>query len=139
MVVEHLVQPLTVLRETLRVLKSGGVLVLHTPNYWNPITLVASIAPPRVKNLLLRFFEGRAEADVFPTFYRLNTPRGIRNAAQSTGLEVRDFRLVNTSALTMVLGPVALLELLWIRFTQLRPLAALRPNIIAVLSKPDTH
>jgi ubiquinone/menaquinone biosynthesis C-methylase UbiE len=139
MVVEHLERPLDVLHEILRILKPGGTFVFHTPNYRDPLMQLAAITPQRVRNMVVRFFEGRAEEDIFPAFYRLNTLQKIMEAAQSAGFEGRDLKLVSTSALTMMLGPLAVPELLWIRLTQMNAFAGLRPNIVAVLAKRVTR
>ncbi len=136
MVVEHWLDVHKILQEIRRVLKPGGLFIFHTPNFLNPMIFTASLVPQAMKNRLVWFFEEREGEDVFPTFYRMNTPGAVRGASVGAGLPVEDLTLTYTTPLTPMLGPVVILELLWIRLCRLDALRNLRSNIVAVLRKP---
>lgn len=135
MVVEHLPQPEIILREVHRILKPNGAFIFHTPNYRSWVIQLASHIPEAFKKRLVWFLEGRREGDVFPTHYRMNTDSSIRQTAGGTGFIVQEITMVSTSAATVMLGPVVLAELLYIRRLQHPRRAGLRSNIIAILRK----
>jgi ubiquinone/menaquinone biosynthesis C-methylase UbiE len=135
MVAEHLSDPETVLSEIYRVLKPNGAFIFHTPNYCGWTIQVASRVPDWFKRKLIRFFEGRHEEDVFHTHYRMNTGSAIRQLAAKTDFELEDLTMVSTSALTPMLGPVVLGELLYIRYLEHPSRARFRSNIVAILRK----
>lgn len=87
-VFEHLEKPEEVLKECHRALKPGGALVFLTPNRFSYISLAAALSPYRFHV----WFKGKtlstAKGDVFPTYYRLNSPGRIRKLARRTGFEV---------------------------------------------------
>jgi SAM-dependent methyltransferase len=136
MVVEHLEQPETAMREIHRLLQPGGLFVFHTPNYQHVLVFAASWVPQRLKNRIVEFLEGRKEADIFPTYYRLNTLTAIKHCAPGAGFEIRGLHLVSSSAETVMLGPVVIAELMLIRAFENPRLASFRSNIVAVLRKP---
>jgi ubiquinone/menaquinone biosynthesis C-methylase UbiE len=136
MVIEHIEQPEAMLREIARVLKPGGLFLFHTPNARGYSTLVARMIPSRLAPHLSHFLMGRALADVYPTFYRLNTHSSISSAAARTGLRVVECTHLASSAQARMLGPVVIVELLLIKLLRLQALASFRTNIIAVLQKP---
>lgn len=135
MVVEHLDDPEAVLREIHRILGNSGKFIFHTPNYNGWPTRIASLIPESVKKKMIWLLEKRKEEDVFPTYYRMNTEGAIRRLAARTGFSVQEIALVSTSCATVVLGPVAWIELLFIRLIRGKSGAKFRSNIIAVLSK----
>jgi ubiquinone/menaquinone biosynthesis C-methylase UbiE len=135
MVVEHLDDPVSQFREIRRVLAKGGVFVCHTPNVRGYPVLAARLVPDVVKRLLIRGLEGRHSQDVFKTYYRANSPSALRSVAAQSKLKVRDVRMTFTSALLAIVPPLALLELLWIRALRSSRLQALRPTMIATLSR----
>ena len=137
MVIEHVGQPADFLKEVRRVLRSDGRLAFHTTNYWNYLMLVASAMPGALRKRLTSLLEGRAESDIFPTFYRLNTPAAIRDAASRNGYELETIKILNSSAVTVRLGPLVLLELLTIRLLSANWAENFRSNIIVVLRKTD--
>jgi hypothetical protein len=97
--------------------------------------IVASMIPPWLRRKVTSLLEGRAEADIFPTFYRLNTPSAIENAARACGYEAETIAFVNSSAITVRLGPLVILELLVIRALSARWAEKFRSNVIAVFRK----
>jgi len=139
MVMEHLQDPDAVLREVHRALSPGGTFVFHTPNFYHWGTLVARALPERLKKRLIRLFEGRVEADVFETHYRINTAADIRRRARATGFEVLQLQHVNSSATLKMLGPIVLLELLYIRLIEHPRLAQLRSGLVVTLRKLPTQ
>jgi SAM-dependent methyltransferase len=136
MVVEHLANPSAALQEIRRLLKPGGRFVFHTPNRWSYYVILASLIPARFKRALIWLLESRREEDVFPAFYRLNTPRGVQELAESAGFRVLTLDLVRSSAVTAMLGPLVVFELLILRLLGAECLKHLRSNMIAVLEKP---
>ena len=136
MVFEHLRDPARQLCEMGRVLKPGGLLVFHTPNRWGYSTVMARCLPEKVKAPLIDFLQGRGEEDVFPTYYRINSRAEIERLANEAGLQIRAVRMVASHPDLIMIPPLAVLELLWIRLTLTKLLGALRSDIIAILKKP---
>ena len=91
-VFEHLQDPAAVYTEFARILKPGGRLIFLTANMWDYATLVASVVPNRFHSRIVRYAEGREEADVFPTQYRTNTRQAVERLSAEAALEIEEFK-----------------------------------------------
>jgi SAM-dependent methyltransferase len=136
-VLEHLKRPEEVFLEIARVLEPGGVFLLHTPNKFHYVPVVARVLPQRLHERI-NAARGRAEADTFETFYRANTRGAIRRLAGRAGLEVESLATLESKPNYLVFSRLAYLagvayERLVNRFGLL---AGLRVNIFGVLRKP---
>ncbi len=139
MVFEHLEQPFESLVEIRTLLKPGGMLVLHTPNRRHYLVFVAALLPRSARQTIARFLDGRAKEDIFPTLYRLNTPKCARVLAQAAGFEVLEIKLVNSSPVTGMLGPLVVVELLISRLLSLQKLRNFRSNMIVLLREAKCY
>ena len=137
MVVEHLRAPETVLGEVHRILRPGGLFVFHTPNRHALPASLASLFPRSIKNFLIRVLENRREEDVFKTFYRMNTSAQIVEHAQKQGFELVELKRVSTNAISQLIAPIAVLELIYLRILESKRFENLRSNLIAVLRKSN--
>lgn len=135
MVVEHLGSPSKVLAEVYRVLRPGGLFIFHTPNRRCLTVRLTKWLPQWIKNLMVLWLEGRSEEDVFPTRYRLNSLEDITRLGAAAGLPVDEIQMVSTSAVSVMLGPVSIVELLYLRFIERDSLKWLRSNLLVVLRK----
>jgi SAM-dependent methyltransferase len=137
MVVEHLLDPERQFLEIGRVLRPGGIFLLHTPNALGYPTIIGRLVPAAIKGLLIRALDSRSAEDVFPTHYRANSQRALARVGAGAGLRLTKCELVETDAIFALVPPVAALELIVIRLLLTRPLRHFRSNIIAVLQKPE--
>lgn len=135
MVFEHLDNPEEQLKEISRVLSKGGKLIFHTPNKLSYATMMARMIPEAIKNRLVYILEGRKEEDVFPAYYKINSPSKIKEIAALSGFNVSKIKMICSSAQFVILPPLVFFELIWIRFLMSKVGKQLRTNIIAVLEK----
>jgi ubiquinone/menaquinone biosynthesis C-methylase UbiE len=136
MVFEHLKQPRAQLEEIGRVMVPGGELIFLTPNAMGYTTILGRIVPEFLKTRVIRFLQGREEHDVFPAYYRINSPARIAQLVRESGFEAREIRLIPSGAQFIKIPPLVFFELLWIRLTMTRRFEALRTNLIVRCVKP---
>ena len=137
-VLEHLRAPETVFTEVARVLRPGGKFVFLTPNWYDYVSLFASVIPNRWHPQIVRLLTGRDEDDTFPTLYRANTTHRIHQLCRQVGLEVESLCLLRAdphylkaTSLTYTAG------ILYEQSAQ-RVVPQLRPWILGVFRKPET-
>lgn len=89
-VLEHVEHPAAFLAETARVLRPGGRFVFLTPNRRHPAALASHWLPVDLKQRILLETRGVESDDVFPTWYRMNTPAALRRGLEAAGFsEIR--------------------------------------------------
>ena len=135
MVVEHIENPEIVLREVYCSLQPNGLFIFHTPNRWSYYATLSSLFPQGLKKRLVGWLIGRKQEDVFPTYYQMNSPRSLQKLASRNGFESADLGLLNSSAVTVMLGPLVIFELLVIRILSFNLFRTFRSNIIAQFRK----
>lgn len=135
-VMEHVENPAKALAEVERVLAPGGVFLAHTPNRGSHMVRLAYLVPQRWKNWIIHWLEGRASEDVFRVFYRFNTRQDVECAAAEHGLAVEEIRFEDGAVETLALGPLAILELLFMRLTRLVGRSDWRSTMVVRLRKP---
>lgn len=87
-VLEHVDDPQAYFSEVARVLKPGGVYCARTSNRIGYVGLAARLVPNRRHvQVLKRVQSDRAEVDVFPTRYRVNTVWALRRELRQAGLD----------------------------------------------------
>ena len=87
-VLEHVKDPDTYFSEAKRVLKNNGRLCIRTTNKWTYFAIAARLIPNRFHSRVTAFAQGtRKEEDVFPTIYKCNTKRSVKNKMAEFGFE----------------------------------------------------
>ena len=87
-VIEHISTPDRLFSELRRVLKNGGYLCIRTPNRWSYVAMAATLVPNRYHSKVTAAVQGvRKEEDVFPTLYRCNSIRRLRNIMKKHGFQ----------------------------------------------------
>jgi SAM-dependent methyltransferase len=132
-VYEHFEEPVSVLRELRRVLRTGGHLIFRTPNRFHYYAIVATLTPHRFHQWFNEK-RGFAKEDIFPTFYRANDRFTLCRLADATGFEVRELELFEIKPSYLFFHPIAYragigYERVVQRFDRLKDL---RSNIIGV-------
>jgi len=87
-VLEHIGNPAQFFSAARRTLKEGGYFCIRTPNRWSYIAIAATLIPNRYHSKVTSVVqEGRKAEDVFPTLYKCNTIRHIKNMMKKHGFE----------------------------------------------------
>jgi SAM-dependent methyltransferase len=95
MVMEHITNPDAFFTVCRQLLKPGGMFFAVTPNTWHYFGLATKITSTvKINGWLLDRLIGKQakEAYHFPTFYKVNSLRAIRNILTRTGFDVVEFR-----------------------------------------------
>ncbi len=85
MVAEHITHPEQVIRVLINALNPGGHLVIYTVNRFSPIPLFTGLVPFRLHHPVKRFLWRTERQDTFPTAFRMNTRRKLRQLLTSFG------------------------------------------------------
>jgi ubiquinone/menaquinone biosynthesis C-methylase UbiE len=136
MVVEHLADPTKSIVELGRILDAHGKLVIHTVNLCGYPTLIAIASkwlPFRTQ--LIAAITGREVQDIFPTHYRCNTERRMRDCVALAGLQIEEIHHLSAGILFARFWPLTIVECLWVRITNLDALSRLRGQLLVIASK----
>jgi len=92
-VMEHVQNPSIVFSEISRVLKTGGLFLLKTPNKWHYMPVIARITPIWFHKFYNKL-RGRKSFDTFPTFYKVNSSMAVKKLSEKSFFLVREIKLI---------------------------------------------
>jgi SAM-dependent methyltransferase len=98
MVAEHVAEPANVLSALHRLLRPGGHAIIFTVNLHSPITVVSRFVPHQLHHPIKKLFWGGEEKDTFPTEYRMNTRRTLRQLFEGHQFAERAFLQIDDLA-----------------------------------------
>jgi SAM-dependent methyltransferase len=135
MVAEHIEDAETFLTQQLQCLKANGVIIHSTVSKYYWTSLLNDVMPPSWKNFLIKHLgSGRAEVDIFPAHYTLNSDSALKALAAKLGFTYRLIRqdeppgYLRRSLILMVLYTIIHKPLQYI-------FPALRPTFIFVVER----
>ena len=79
MVVEHMTDPAASVAAMARLLRPGGHVIIYTVNKRSPIPVLSSMTPTSFHVWAKRLLWNAEERDTFPTVYKMNTRRTLRD------------------------------------------------------------
>lgn len=87
-VLEHIANPDRFFSEAHRTLRESGYLCIRTPNRWSYIVIAATLIPNKYHSKVTSVVqEGRKAEDVFPTVYKCNSIRRIKEMMKKHNFE----------------------------------------------------
>jgi ubiquinone/menaquinone biosynthesis C-methylase UbiE len=113
MVFEHVKDPRAILAEIRRVLRSGGRLLVLTPNWLDLVTIAARAVPNRWHPALVSRMETRAQEDVYPTHFRFNRPGNVERLLREAGFQNFQIELLDQPDTYTHIPVIARLESAW--------------------------
>jgi SAM-dependent methyltransferase len=138
-VVEHIADPALFVSEVSRILKPGGRFLFVTPNYLYYQILAASVMPNPLKKRIIRVLQGRAEQDIFQTYYRMNTRWRVTKLLRAADMEIESLETIECPPQFFRLGgPLMGLEGAITAALRCSWLESFRAVIVAVARKPET-
>ncbi len=119
-VLEHVDDPASFVFELERVLKPGGWYCAWTPNKWGYVGIGARLVPNALHAKVLKRAQpaGRADHDVFPTVYKMNTLGDIRRHFPDSRFE--NFSFGHNAQPSYNFGS-ALVARMWLAYMALTP------------------
>lgn len=136
MVLEHVESPAHLFREVRRILKPGGRFVAHTPNLGGYTTALTRLIPESLRAPLAKVLHDRLAEDVYPTFYRANSAKTLRELAADAGFTVCDVSFVHSSPQLIRVPPLLVFEMGLIRALSSRALQRFRSCLIVICDAP---
>ncbi|MBI4855348.1 MAG: class I SAM-dependent methyltransferase [Acetobacterium woodii] len=92
-VLEHLRTPIIVFQEFSRILKKEGFLIILTPSIYNYVSIISRITPFRLHTFFNKL-RGINATDIFPTYYRANSIRSLKELGKGVGLKMEDHMMI---------------------------------------------
>ena len=91
MVVEHVRDPESFVRQLRRLSAPGGLVVIYTVNKWAPVSFLSWLIPFAFHHRIKASVWGTSEQDTFPVEYRMNTRRELSTLMRNAGFGERHF------------------------------------------------
>ena len=138
-VMEHVEDPILMLKEINRVLRPGGHFVFRTPNIYHYVSIVSRFTPHSFHLAVANKMRQKPDDAIepYPTFYRFNSRGAVLTAMKQASLENVELRMIEKQPSYLQFNPWAYrLGVTYERIVNSTGLlAGLRSNIFGTLMK----
>jgi len=137
---EHLESPARFLELAHGILRPGGSLVLMTSNirYYPYLLncLLSRLMPQKNRIRLVESLTGRSPGDVFPVYYRCNTPLRLKRSLLEAGFEVTHVQTYSDYLVSAFNRPLGALAVAYERVVNALKVKGMKGFIVAGARKP---